>query len=735
TSIAYTNLAGGLFGSGIMLTDPGIPASGACQAHDATSGQNVIIITYDLQLTGSGVMNPNIINTATLLSYSSSEGGTNFIPSGLTDTAEVTPVLPSLAKTLRITSEAHTSDVSTPPRVAIGEIARYRLSVTLPEGSFTNFQIDDNLPGGMVYIDDNTARVAFISNGAGISSTAVGIVPAIPAAGCQVNGNALAALPDPLPCVLADFNVGINNSTAADADTRSSYTQGLDPQFKLGNIVNADSDNDSEFVVIEFNALVDNSVAGSNDLSENRDNNFGVNVNGAAYGANSANLQVRISEPSITNLNKVAAPISGDAADDILYTVTFSNAGLVNNTTAFDVNLTDIVPAKMTPNLAGLTTAYVPAGCSSLTANTSAGNNINLTFGVVPAGCAVTVTYHAVLNVTVIPGEVLTNTANLTYTSLPGTHGTAVNPTGSTVNDGDGATTNDNPGGDKGERTGSALPVHNDYFDTDPATVTVNSSSSAKSFIITSEAHTSDVATPPDVTIGEIIRYRLISPVPEGTSPDFQVVDFLPNGLTFLNDSTARVAFVSDVSIVSAATGTSVPAISGCAVAAIPAFNSLTCVLADGNVSSSLDINSDPDTFGSGSWIYFRLGNLTNNDSDSGVGTPGIEYVVIEFNALVDNTVAGSNNAGDDRDNSSRTYINNAYSGPISNVVPANIVEPAHNLTKTATPNSGDAGDTITYLLTYTNNGSATAFDVSLTDTVPGKMTAALGGMIIVQNP
>jgi len=236
------------------------------------------------------------------------------------------------------------------------------------------------------------------------------------------------------------------------------------------------------------------------------------------------------------------------------------------------------------------------------------------------------------------------------------------------------------------------------------------------------------------VTIGEIIRYRLISPVPEGTSPDFQVVDFLPNGLTFLNDSTAKVAFVSDVSIVSAAVGTSVPAISGCVVAAIPAFNSLPCALANGNVSSSLDINSDPDTFGSGSDIYFRLGNLTNNDSDSGVGTPGIEYVVIEFNALVDNTVAGSNNAGDDRDNSSRTYINNAYSGPISNVVPANIVEPAHNLTKTAAPNSGDAGDTITYLLTYTNNGSATAFDVSLTDTVPGKMTAALGGMIIV-NP
>ena len=78
-------------------------------------------------------------------------------------------------------------------------------------------------------------------------------------------------------------------------------------------------------------------------------------------------------------------------------------------------------------------------------------------------------------------------------------------------------------------------------------------------------------------------------------------------------------------------------------------------------------------------------------------------------------------------------------SGPFSNDVIVNIVEPAHSLTKTATPNHGDAGDTITYLLTYTNNGSATAFDVSLTDTVPGKMTADLAlpapALDIVQSP
>ena len=259
-------------------------------------------------------------------------------------------------------------------------------------------------------MDDGTARVAFISNGAGVSSADVGTlpVPAIPGA-CVIAGNETTAIPDPLPCALADFNIGINTSTATDTDTQASFTTGLDPQFKLGTLINADTDADRELIIVEFNALLDNSVASNNDGGNNRLNTFQLNVNGAAYGAVSAAHTIRVSEPSITNLTKTVNPTSADAGNTVTYTVTFSNANNANSTTAFDIILTDIIPAKMTLDLASISPTYLPAACSSLTSNTSAGNNINLTFAPIPAACRVTVTYQATLLNSVIPGEALVN--------------------------------------------------------------------------------------------------------------------------------------------------------------------------------------------------------------------------------------------------------------------------------------------------------------------------------------
>ena len=66
-----------------------------------------------------------------------------------------------------------------------------------------------------------------------------------------------------------------------------------------------------------------------------------------------------------------------------------------------------------------------------------------------------------------------------------------------------------------------------------------------KSIVTTSEAHTSEAgdgtnANPRLLAIGEIVRYRLAVPLPEGSAPDFQLRDNLQNGLTFLNDGTAQ---------------------------------------------------------------------------------------------------------------------------------------------------------------------------------------------------
>ena len=55
----------------------------------------------------------------------------------------------------------------------MGEIARYRLATILPEGTSHSFQIRDLLPAGLLYLDDGTARLAFVTNGTGISSSTI----------------------------------------------------------------------------------------------------------------------------------------------------------------------------------------------------------------------------------------------------------------------------------------------------------------------------------------------------------------------------------------------------------------------------------------------------------------------------------------------------------------------------------------------------------------------------------
>ncbi|MEQ9548974.1 MAG: FG-GAP-like repeat-containing protein [Coleofasciculus sp. G3-WIS-01] len=77
-----------LFGNGIRLNDS---ATGAIAAYNSTSGDNVVVITYDLEVDDELADETIITNTAILEEYSSSEGGAKFLPGSqsLTDDAQV----------------------------------------------------------------------------------------------------------------------------------------------------------------------------------------------------------------------------------------------------------------------------------------------------------------------------------------------------------------------------------------------------------------------------------------------------------------------------------------------------------------------------------------------------------------------------------------------------------------------------------------------------------------------
>ncbi len=90
-SISYFGLDGGgdldFFGTGLELIDTGLD-TGVCGPYNGVDGTNIIIITYQLQLT---VPPQNVLtNITTVTSYSSQEGGANHAGSqGITDRAQV----------------------------------------------------------------------------------------------------------------------------------------------------------------------------------------------------------------------------------------------------------------------------------------------------------------------------------------------------------------------------------------------------------------------------------------------------------------------------------------------------------------------------------------------------------------------------------------------------------------------------------------------------------------------
>jgi uncharacterized repeat protein (TIGR01451 family)/fimbrial isopeptide formation D2 family protein len=248
----------------------------------------------------------------------------------------------------------------------------------------------------------------------------------------------------------------------------------------------------------------------------------------------------------------------------------------------------------------------------------------------------------------------------------------------------------------------------------DNAWVCVKAKPYAKCIQNTSEMHTIPQQTAQngtvDAAIGEIVRFRLIVVIPEGTTQNFQITDLLPTGLTYVGNP--RAIFVADT----------------------PVTNPLGIGTVKGQVSCpGKPLPTDPITvspstfpFGTGTDPTFPAApiNITNNDPNG----PDLEFLIIEFNAQVDNILG--NQASTTLTNRFEVKYQDAFSGqqvssPAGPSGPVNvhIVEPKLTLTKTANPTSVVPGGTVQYTVTITNTGTATAFDVVFTDTLPSDLT------------
>ena len=639
----------------LMLSDP-LP--GRTDGVGPPFGAETALIDFTCTVAGS-VQPEQILTNFADGAFTSQPGGPDF--PGIEDEAMLTVDTVAPVKSLAASSETHTSDMVSPPRAAIGEIVRYRLATRIPQGSLPDFRIRDLLPSGLQFLDDSTAKVAFVANDGGISSSTLS------GSGLNVSGNGA--------------DVSPTFTLPGSAIAGGPFGNGIDPEFLLGDLVNADDDADDEFVVIEFNALVLN-IAG-NSAGTNRDNRYRVFTGGGQIGADSNEHRVRVVDPAV-GIAKSASPTTGEAGTTISYVVDLSAQSGTSRSDAFDMQVTDTVPGGLALDSGSISMTF-GAGCGTPTViDNSTGNTIDLTIDRLPAGCNATLGYDATLQLGVVPGSVFQNTADLAFSSLPGT-GSDSNPTGSTT-----------PGA-SGDQNGERL-----FGLSDSASVTVDSVVNAKSLVNSSEPHTggNDLAT------GEIATYRLAVELPQGTSPAFAVVDTLETGLMFL-DGSARLAFVGNSGgITSGDSGIgSAPQVSGSDADVSPTFTI---------PSANVAVTGDPvsgDTV-----VTFSLGELVNSDADTDA-----EFVVIEFDALVLN-IAG-NVAGVTRDNVFDVEIDGSQNGSASNVQTVNVVEPdVVNLDKQATPDSGVAGDSIDYSLTFevaAGSGHADAFELQLVDSLP----------------
>jgi len=305
-AIAFSNVGTGLFdvAGGILLSDPGPTAAqpdltdaGAIDQFNATTGRNIMVLTYDLVVQSTAVPNQSITNTATLTNYAGAEAGPDFTLTDLTDdaTALITPL--GVDKSIVTTNHANTVGLD----VVIGEIVTYRSTITVPEGTSGNLTWTDFPDNGLSVID---------------------ILSIAPSSGDLTLSSGMFA------DVLAAATIGTNG------DSISLSFPGLD---------NANRDDSTvETITVEYRTVVLNRA--SNDRGDQL-NNFAT-VTWAIGAAATSAPNVTVVEPTLT-IDKTIVPTGGQGTDQFTITLDISHSG-ASDADAFNVTLSDVLPAGLT---------------------------------------------------------------------------------------------------------------------------------------------------------------------------------------------------------------------------------------------------------------------------------------------------------------------------------------------------------------------------------------------------
>ena len=554
----------------------------------------------------------------------------------LTTAADTTSVPVAIAKTLISTSESETTGTY----VAVGEIARYRLVATIPEGETASLVIQDRIPTGLGYLDDGTATAAIISDDA-MTSTLAG---SLELTSIYTTGSSVVTPVVVLPDTMASSSL---SDTAADT-----YSSGSDVYFHFGTVTNDDRDENAEYIVIEFNAQVLNTSTAQEGVSLS--NNARI-YTGSTVVATSGSVAVRVAEPVLTVNKQIITAAPYDAADELVYEVVVTNSSTAGNgRIAHEVVISDTIDAD---------TTLVSAVMSNGNPVSDMGAYVQSSVDSLAPGESVTLTVTVDISDAVAPATAVADTATASWTSLPAS-GTTSNPTGSVVLGSQGAA--------NGERDGSGGV--NDHITNDSVSVSVDNVAPTKVLLGTSEDDTSGT----NVAIGELATFEIEVVIPEGATSVMTITDAIPNGL-WVDLSTVQLNF-----------GTSVTAVSS-------------------DVSGGGSSGAD---------LVVALTDLVveaNNVADDNLLTITYTAHVVDESGVSGITVP------------TQTVLSNGVSvqvgsSPVVNATPVSlrVVEPRIQIVKEMSPDPIALDDTLVMTVTVRNTGLASAYDLAVSDQVPG---------------
>lgn len=613
------------------------------------------VFSFTVELAPAVLTGSSFTNTANVIAYSQEGVVSNRRSTANSGSDNFSTIAVALSKTLSDDSEASSADSA---QSVVGEVVTFQLAFTMPTGTTLDGSLGDNaivrdiLPDGLDYQAGSATIQSTAADGTVLSGSSY--------------GNIATAETAIVPAIVGD-----------------------ELRFDLGDITN--TGDGTEQLVIRFDAVVEN-IAG-NTLGTVRTNRGRLSYEDSS--GSSVDIDdtqtVLVLEPQFTSFSKTATPNTGQAGQVIDFDVVMQASGAANTATAFDVLLTDQLPADMSLDEGSVSAVFAPAACSVISANNSDGFNrlVEVVFDSIPPGCEVTISYQAELLVSVAPGDLLTNQADLVWTSVPGLNGTASATPGST-------------GSADGERNGSGGV--NDYAASASDDVEVEPGELVKAVVDTSSTFTDvaeERASIDDLAIGETATFHITATIPFGTTSSVVINDTLPytNGV-MAYQSAQLISIGSNLNV---------------------SNNPPIITVSDSLLGDGIDDS-----------VAFDFGQIINDPNSYG-GDPADTRVVVEVVAVVVDLPA--NASGDALTNTALLSFGPGLDASASAEV--DVVEPFLTLDKSGDITTGQGGDIVTYTLTLNHTGAsnADAHDVVLEDLLPVGLSLVGGSLSQTSGP